>query len=525
MCRAVGVILVGSLLGIRSYAGQPKLVVGIVVDGLRQEILDQIRPHLTADGFNRFFNSGVVFNNVDFGTNIDATASTAVIMTGSSPAVNGISGEFVYDPEGRRIVEILTDEKFGGNNTDKRVSPNALQVTTTSDEARIAGAGVTYVYAIAPTASQALILASHAGNSGVWFNENTGKWAWSSYYKEVPQYVLNDNRTNRLVNRIDTMQWQPSSKTAVAASLPNHLKQYPFRYTFAGKGPDKFRRFAGSPLLNNEISGLAEQYVRGLDLGKHDGTDVLNLAFTLQPYNYSKTPENRYETYDSYVKLDSSLAQLFETIDKTVGRDNVVIYLAGTPQRSNRRKDDDKWNIPSGEFSSRRAASLLNLYLIALNGNGEWVKAFHNNNFYLNADLANTLDKDINVLRQQAVDCLIRMSGVGHAYTIDDVVSTAANVPNAKAKAQNTVIGHAGDVMIELVPGWSLVDDFNFPGAYSAEATSLSPATASFMISAPGVSSQIVETPVDARIIAPTVNGLLHIRSPNGAELPAIRLK
>lgn len=515
---------VTSLCLMTANAVQPKLVVGIVVDGLRQETLDLLQPYLLKDGFNRFLDEGIVYDNVEYGSNLDATAATAMLMSGASPKVSGISGETVYDPAGKRTSHIFNDKEVYGTNTTETLSPRALQVTTLSDEARIAGAGVTYVYAIAPDAARALVLGSHAGNSAVWFNPQNGNWASSTFYRDVPQVVTNINRTHRLANRLDTMKWAPAEVTAIAAPLPEHLTVYPFKYTFIGKDGDRYYRFAGSPLINNEITDIAKEYIKNLKLGSHDGADFLNIAYTIQPYDWSKTSENRYELYDSYVKLDSSLADLFKTIDATVGRENAVIFVAGTPEMSSRRKDDPKWNIPGGEFSSRKAVSLLNLYLIALHGNGDWVTAFNNGHFYLNKELANKNNIDISALRRETAEFLVRMSGVGHAYTIDDVITAQPIVPNAEGQSRNVVIEHSGDVIIDLTPGWSLVDDFNNIGQVGSTTYSIAPTTASFMISVPGAPSKRIDTPVDARAIAPAIANMLHIRSPNGAGTPPIAI-
>ena len=166
--------------------------------------------------------------------------------------------------------------------------------------------------------------------------------------------------------------------------------------------------------------------------------------------------------------------------------------------------------------------SLLNLYLIALNGNGEWVKAFHNGHFYLNNDLANTLDKDFNQIKKQTAEFLVRMAGVGHAYTVDDVINSAPTVPNAEGLSKNLVIEHSGDVIMELMPGWVMIDDYNNPGQISNTTHTLSPTTAPFMILAPGLKARRVDTPVDARAIAPSITGMLHIRSPNGSATPPV---
>ena len=507
------------------HAEQPKLVVGIIIDGLEQQTLDILTPYLDYGGFNRFLRDGVVLENVDYGTNVDATAATAILMTGAAPRQNGIGGELGYDASGRRHYNIFTDQTAIGVNTKDRLSPKALNVSTISDEARIAGAGETYVYAIAPKPAQALVLASHAGNNAIWFNEKTGQWASSKYYQDMPSAAANRNRTNSLKNRLDTMTWTPSRITKDKVPLPDHLKHYSFSYTFGPRETDRFARFAGSPMMNNEIAAIASEYVKNLKLGKHEGTDVLNLAFNLQPFEWSRNAENRFERYDSYIKLDKSLAQLFSTIDATVGRDNVLIYVAGTPARNERRKYDDKWNMPGGEFSSRKAVSLLNLYLIAKYGNGEWVSAYNNGSFYLNKDLANQLDKDINTIRRDASEFLVRMAGVGHAYTIEDVVNAEPKVPNSEGKSRNTVISQSGDVMIELIPGWTMIDDFNVAGATSNLTFSPAPTTSIFLISAPELQPARISDNVDARAIAPALTGMMHIRSPNSASTPAVSFK
>lgn len=216
---------------------------------------------------------------------------------------------------------------------------------------------------------------------------------------------------------------------------------------------------------------------------------------------------------------------MLKAIDRTVGRENALVYIASTPPRSQRRRDDDRWNIPGGEFSSRKAISLLNLYLIALHGNGEWVTAFNDGHFYLNNELANSLDKDMSQIRRQATEFLVRMAGVGHAYTIDDVVEADVTVPNASGMARNTVIAHSGDVIVELLPGWALVDDFNFKGETPKTVKALAPTTAPFMIVAPEVTSKRIDTTIDARAIAPAVAGMLHIRSPNGSDTAPVNLR
>ena len=71
---------------------RPQLVVGVMIDGLDQQYIDMLRSQFGAAGFNRLLREGVVIANADYGTNVDATAAAAMIMTGASPSTTSGTG-------------------------------------------------------------------------------------------------------------------------------------------------------------------------------------------------------------------------------------------------------------------------------------------------------------------------------------------------------------------------------------------------------------------------------------------------
>jgi len=512
-------LLVASMVSVALNAsGQTKLVLNIVVDGLRLENLDELSKHLSDKGFNRLILNGVTIENADFGTNLDAVASTAMIVTGAAPSVNGIPSATIYNPTSLRLSNIFDDGKTVGNFTNETYSPARMNVTTIADEIRIAGAGVSYSHAIAPSAMQALVLGGHTANSAIWLNDKSANWASTTFYKEFPMPASNANHVRPLSTRLDTMTWCPSQLSARAALLPPHLTQYPFRYTFSRSNPDRLYNFISSPLVNSEISSLACDYITSLALGTHEATDILSLAYNLKPYPASKSAESRYEQIDSYVKLDADLARLFDVIDRNVGLGNTLVVLSATPPPTTRRVDAQRWNIPSGQFSTRKALSLLNMFLMAKYGNGQWVTAFHNSQFFLNADLADKNSVDISTMRGQAAAFLARMSGVQRVTTIDDLISGANDNERSDALRRNTDVRLAGDLFIDILPGWELVDDFNIPSLKRANPTVKALTTAPVFIMGPGIKPIRIADVVDARSIAPTVARILRIRSPNGSD-------
>lgn len=510
----------------QSNAGEPSkrpsLVVGIVVEGLSTDYLELLKANFGSGGFRRLLEQGVTISDVDFGTPLDGAAATAVIFTGASPAVNGVGSAGIYDPETRRVRSVLIDPETIGNFTDETLSPRNLAASTIADELRIDAGGLGYAYAIAPDASEAIIMAGHAGNSAFWLNDNTGKWATTTFYKDLPTPAQNANHRTPNEYRLDTLQWVPSMSVDRFPDLPSYKKLYPFRHTFPRTQANRYKAYKNSPAVNTDVTSMATDYIKVLTLGKRESTDMLNVAYTLQPFMYGRDPDNRTELMDSYLRLDRDLANLFDAIDrKGPGMDNTLVFVAGTPLTQRTRRDDEKWGIPFGEFSSKKAVSLLNMYLMALYGNGEWVNGYYNGHLYLNHKLIKERDIDAKAIRRESAGFLTRMSGVSNAWTIDDVIERRAG-ESPDAIRRNTSVATSGDVFVSIAPGWQEIDD---DSTTDSPATSMRAASATapafFLI--PGGKPEIINTPVDARRIAPTVTGILRIRSPNGASLPRLR--
>ncbi|MBO5456519.1 MAG: alkaline phosphatase family protein [Muribaculaceae bacterium] len=506
-------------------APRPTLVVGIFVEGLTADYINLLRSNFGKNGFNRFIENGVSIENVDFGPGIDATAATAILMTGASPGVNGIPAARVWNSEAKIDYPILLDAAKIGNFTNETFSPEALKVSTVSDEIRISDGGFGLVHSVAPDAQIAIILAGHAGNSGFWINDVNGKWSTSTFYKDVPAAVSRRNYGVTLASRLDTLSWNPALPLDRYPDLPEYKKLYPFRHTFPAREPNRFTAFKTSAPANREIANVGIDYISSLKLGTRGFTDMLNLGFNVSPYRYGREADNRIETMDAYIRLDSDIANILRAIEKGPGMDHTMVFIAGTPAPAGGKRDEERWNIPSGQFSPRRAISLLNLYLMAIHGNGDYINGYHNGYFFLNHKLIKERGLNEVELRRESADFLARMSGVSSVYTIDDILARRAG-DEPLALQRNTSPTYAGDLLVMVNPGWEISDG----DAESSNQTHLPvvrniATTSPVYILSPGLSATTIDIPVDARAIAPTITRLLRIRSPNAASLPPLRLK
>ena len=119
---------------------RPKLVVGIVVDQMKQEYLLRFNNKFSEDGFKRL-QKGFVAKNAHYNYIPTSTApGHASIYTGTSPSYHGIIGNMWYDNKtDKRVycVEDNTEKAVGGKESSGNVSPRNLLTTTITDELKL----------------------------------------------------------------------------------------------------------------------------------------------------------------------------------------------------------------------------------------------------------------------------------------------------------------------------------------------------------------------------------------------------
>ena len=387
----------------------------------------------------------------------------------------------------------------------------------------MSGNGLTRVYALSPDAQQALIMAGHAGTSACWLNENNGNWATTTYYKSMPSAASLRNYSNSVGSRLDTLQWRPMLAPEKYPSYSSGKKSVAFRHNFPRSDRDAYRMFEASPMVNAEVTDVAIECIRSLHLGSEQtgAPEMISVAYTAAPYSYLKNGNGQLELEDTYLRLDAQIGRLLDAVDSAVGAGNAVILLSSTGYYRDNTVPDSKFRIPTGEFSAKRAKSLLNSYLTAQFGNGDYIDAFVDGHLYLNHKLLEEKKLDVGEIALTSRRFLCRMSGVEDAVTLDEILSSSS--PHNLMLRNVIDPKHGGDVIVFTAPGWKLIDDIEYP-AVEKSMSQLPVLTPAFIV-APGLTASEINTTVDATALAPTVAGLLHIRSPNGAVSRPLNLR
>lgn len=511
-----GILLSGGML--TQEAGAQNIVVGIMVDQLRTDYLERMRPYFGENGFNRLIREGVYLTDVDFRNTVkDSPSGAAVIYTGAWPSYNGVASAQVYDPMLKRNVPVLSADP---SKTRIELTPEHLRLSTIADELFINNGNLTRIYSLAGDPQTAVVTAGHAGTGALWIDESSGKWNIPAYYGSVPVVLANKNRTSPLSSRIASKNWRPlhgaSHYSGGGAWNPGD-----FNYSFSGGNRDAITRFKYSALANEELTDAAIDLLKSMRAGaSEDHPGMLNIEYSLAPYRQDYDGDNRPELIDAYVRLDSQLERLIDAISKEYGKGNALIFLSSTGYALEPEIPETEAKLPTGEITLKKAESLLNSYLSATYGNGDFVLQIKNGKLYLDKKEAERKGLDINRLRKDTKEFLLRMGGISEVYTIEEILHSDSR------KAAEMALGvdpkNAPDLFLSFTPGWTLTDDSSYPSV-SEKIRLATPPTPAFILSAE-VEPEVVRTRIDATEIAPTISSLLRIRSPNGASSKPLSL-
>mgnify|MGYP000714283934 CR=1 FL=1 len=494
----------------QSLPAAPKLVVGLTIDQLRTDYLEAFSSLYGEKGFKRLWKEGRVFHNAEYTfSGVDRASAIAAIYSGTTPSMNGIISKRWMDAATLRPVNSTDDTAFMGYYTDQTVAPTKLLTSTIADELKIATQGKGLVYAIAPNCDAAIFAAGHAGNGAFWLNENTGKWCSTTYYSEFPWWVSQYNERKSPDYRIRDMVWEPVHPITRYTFLPEWRDQA-FKYKFDSERLNKFRRLIASPFINDEVNLLAEELLEKSTIAKDEVPDLLALTYYAGNYNHRSTQECAMEMQDTYVRLDRSIASLLDLIDRKVGLHNVLFCITSTGYADSEAPDLALYRIPGGEFHLNRCATLLNMYLMATYGEGQYVETYHNQQIYLNHKLIENKQLDLAEIQDKSADFLIQFSGVNEAYSAHRLL-LGSWTPRIELVRNAFHRKRSGDLLIDVLPGWTIVDENATDNRVVRHANIPAP----LIFLGGGVKPETIRIPVNITRIAPTLSSAMRIRAPN----------
>ena len=507
---------------------RPKLVVGIVVDQMKMEYLYRFSDDFSANGFKCLMNKGYVFHNAHFNYMPTYTApGHASIYTGTTPSVNGIVGNEWFSRKLGKSMYCTDDAsvKTIGEGSEKEgaMSPKNLLSTTITDELRLGTNFNGKVIGMSLKDRGAILPAGHFANWAFWFS-STGAFISSTFYGEkLPDWVTQFNNEKNYLPYINK-GWSLLKPVAdYNESLPDdnpyegklyNCEKPVFPYNLKemyDKNDAGVMR--STPFGNNLLADFAKKAIEKEALGKDNVTDFLTVSFSSTDYVGHILGPRSMELQDTYLRLDLTIADFLDYLDKTVGKDNYLLFLTADhacAENAAHLKDHkyDVKNIPSKDIFK----SLKEFSTTAFGVN--LVVEYSNFNVYLNKELIKTKGLELVNVKQDFKAFLMSQEQVKKVYTEEDILASTGNDFYLNFIANGYDVTQNGDLVVLDKPGYieygATGTSHGTPYAYDTHAPLL---FYGWKIK-PGESFDKKEITQ----IAPTLALKLKIEMPNGTE-------
>lgn len=487
----------------------PKLVVGITIDQFRTDYMEAFSALYGEKGFKRLMKEGCVYTTAEYKFKpLDRASSIASIYTGTVPYYNGIPAASWFDRTRFRVVQALDDKDFMGIYTAENTSPRNLVCSTLGDELKVSTRGKGLVYAIAPFREAAVLAAGHAGDGAFWINDDTGKWAGTTYYGTFPQWVNSYNDYQALDRRISNLTWTTLQNEALYTYFSAD-KPRGFKHSFSDY--KRFRQFKTSGLVNEEVNQLVDRCLKGTTLGMDNVPDLLSVTYYAGNYENKSATIYPIEIQDTYVRLDEQLGNLIDMVDKKVGLQNTLFFITSTGYTDPETADLSAYRIPSGEFYMERCSALLNMYLMATYGQGKYIEGYKGLQLYFDHKLIEQKQLSLPEVLDKSAEFLVQMSGVKAAYTAHQLALNA-NTPERMLLHNAFNMAVSGDILLEISPGWRLMPDDPLVEPPYVSASSVNFPLIFFGFS---IKPEIIHEPITIDCLAPTLTSFMRIRAPN----------
>lgn len=321
---------------------RPKLVVGVVVDQMKMEYLYRFSDDFSANGFRRLMDEGYVFHNTHYNYMPTYTGpGHASIYTGTTPAVHGIVGNTWFDKsvgKSRYCTDDASVTLLGNGDADEgQMSPLNLETTTVTDELRLGTNFKGKVIGISIKDRGAILPAGHFANWAFWMSDS-GNFISSSFYgKELPKWVVDFNSKKKYEDYLNGDWTLLKAESVYDKSLvddnpyegllygskksvfPYHLKEM-----YANKGAKVIK---STPFGNSILADFAKETIANENLGLDNDTDFLAVSFSSTDYIGHLTGPRSREIQDTYLRLDETIADFLNYLDKKVGKGNYLLFL------------------------------------------------------------------------------------------------------------------------------------------------------------------------------------------------------
>jgi len=448
---------------------KPKLVVGIVVDQMRQEYFYKFEDRYVEGGLKRLMYEGFMMKNGHYNYIPTYTGpGHASVYTGTTPATHGIIGNDWYIRKLNKTIYCAGDSTVtavGGTDKNGKISPRNMLTTTITDELRFASNKRSKVVGVAIKDRGAALPAGHLGDA-YWYDGATGEFMTSTYYTEaLPQWVRDFNKKG-LAKKYLSQTWETlfpldTYKQSIADDndfegpfVGKETPTFPYNLPALMQDNGGLGMISSTPFGNSLTLDMAYAALEGEQLGKRGETDFLAVSFSSPDYIGHRFGPTSIELEDNYLRLDRELAKFFDHLDKEIGKGEYLVFLTadhGVADVVNYMKSE---NVPAGSLDTRFLLTQLKGFTNQHYGEGDWISSFSNEQIFLNRQLAAEKGLDLTKMQLEIAEFLLKFDGIKETYSASDMKRVEYNFGRKKLLQMGYNHKSSGDVMIIMEPAW-----------------------------------------------------------------------
>jgi predicted AlkP superfamily pyrophosphatase or phosphodiesterase len=327
-----------------AYNARPKLVVIIVVDQFRADLLERFRDQYGPSGFRTLLDRGAVFADCSYNyVNTDTAAGHATLGTGTYTTGHGILRDYWYDAaRGKQVssVEDAATTLVGAPKATIGESPHNLLATTIGDELKLATGGKARVFGVSFKDRAAILPVGFSANAAYWIDKPTGLWVTSSYYmKELPAWVTAFNREGHNQKYLN-QQWKDAKGNVLRTTAPGQ--------TWSNGVPlDYYDTVGRTPLSNDYTLEFTRALFENEKLGSGPDTDLLVVSFSSYDILEHRVGPDSPQMAQMTLDLDRQLSEFFAYLGQQVGLANVWIALSADHGAAPIPEEAAKLRIPA----------------------------------------------------------------------------------------------------------------------------------------------------------------------------------
>ena len=446
---------------------RPKLVVGIVVDQMKMEYLYRFQNDFSENGFKRMMREGYTFHNMQYNYMPTYTGpGHASIYTGTTPSVHGIVGnEWFSRKSGKEMycTDDATVQTLGdGTKAEGEMSPKNLLSTTITDELRLATNFNGKVIGISLKDRGAILPAGHFANWAFWYSK-TGAFISSTFYgTSLPSWVSDFNNEKNYLNYINKgwnlLKPVQTYTESLEDDNPYEGKLNGAKPVFPYNLKEMYEKndagiLRATPFGNDLLADFAKRTVEKEALGKDEVTDFLTISFSSTDYVGHILGPRSIELKDTYLRLDATIADFINYLDKTVGKGNYLVFLTADHAGAENAKylTDHKYNVTNIE-PKEIVKSLKKFSNDTFSEN--LVLNYSNFNLFLDKEKIKTKELDLQKVKQSFKEYLMTQDQVKRVYTEEEILANSGTDFYLNAIAKGYDATQDGDLVILDKPGY-----------------------------------------------------------------------